>query len=154
MDIKKVIRNERMLKAVTGVTAAEFRSLLIVFSQVLREEMAKKERKRKIGGGRKGKIKAAEQKLFYILFYLKIYPTFDLAAAIFSSSKTRTNNWTHDNLPLLEKTLGRKCVLPARRIASIEEFVQKFPEVKDLFVDGTERPVRRPKKPKNQKKNY
>lgn len=155
MKIEKIKKNERMLKASTGLGKAEFEELLEKFKKILKEEqLSKKNRKRKPGGGRKGQIKEPEQKLFYILLYLKAYPTFDLAAAIFDSSKTRTNDWTKELLPLLEKTLGRECVLPKRKISSMEEFMQNFPELKDLFVDGTERPIQRPKSPKNQKKNY
>lgn len=154
MNIEKAINNERMLKAVTGMTVSEFKSLFKAFSRILTEQLGQKTRKRKVGGGRKGKIKSSEQKLFYLLFYLKVYPTFDLAALIFDSSKTRTNRWVLDFMPLLEKTLGRKYVLPVRRIGSMEEFLQKFPGVKDLFVDGTEREIRRPRNRKNQKKNY
>jgi hypothetical protein len=39
-------------------------------------------------------------------------------------------------------------------VPSVDEFLRKFPEAKDLFIDGTERPRRRPKKGKAQKKHY
>jgi len=154
MKIEKLMQNNRMMKAVMGMSKYEFKILLIAFTQVLIEYQNKKNRKRKIGGGRCGNIKSPEQKLFFILFYLKVYPTFDLAAFIFDSSKTRTNRWVIEILPILEKTLGRKCVLPERKISSMKEFIQKFPEIKDIFVDGTEREIRRPRNSKNQKKNY
>lgn len=35
--------------------------------------------------------------------------------------------------------------MPPKRISSMEEFLLKFPEAKDLFVDGVERPIQRPK---------
>jgi len=41
-----------------------------------------------------------------------------------------------------------------RKIRSIEEFQQKYPEIKDIFIDGTERPIQRPKHSKRQRKNY
>jgi hypothetical protein len=153
-NITKSLSNQRMLKAVLGISKKEFEELLITFSAIYKEEQEKKKRKRAVGGGRKGKIKGVEQKLFYALFYLKVYPTFDVAAFIFNASKTRTHVWKDSVLPLLEKTLGRKLVLPKRKITSIEEFKQAFPEVSDVFLDGTERKIERPKKPKNNKKNY
>lgn len=155
MNIKKILENERMLKASVGLDAKEFQDLLESFSQILKEEQEKKKnRQRKRGGGAKGRIKLPEQKLFYILLYLKVYPTFDLAAVLFDSSKSRTHGWYQKILPILEKTRGRKCLLPKRQITSMKEFLSAFPELKDLFIDGTERPVQRPKNPKNQKKNY
>jgi len=50
--------------------------------------------------------------------------------------------------------LGYEVVLPERQISSIEEFQRKFPEIKDIFIDGTERPIQRPKNNKRQRKYY
>lgn len=153
-NIQKSLNNPRLLKAVLGITAREFQSLLETFSAIFYEEQGKKKRQRAIGGGRIGNIKGVDQKLFYALFYLKVYPTFDVAAFVFNSSKTRTHVWKDMTLPLLEKTLGRKLVLPKRKISTLEEFKRCFPEIADVFLDGTERKIQRPKKPKNNKKNY
>lgn len=35
-----------------------------------------------------------------------------------------------------------------------EEFFKKFPEVKEIWIDGTDRPVKRPQDKKRQKKRY
>jgi hypothetical protein len=43
----------------------------------------------------------------------------------------------HQLLPILEKALDRRVVLPKRRIENVEAFIKLFPEVKDLFIDGT-----------------
>ena len=48
-------------------------------------------------------------------------------------------------MPILEKVLGKEVVLPARQIKSAEEFIRLFPEIKEVFIDGTERPVERSK---------
>ena len=52
----------------------------------------------------------------------------------------------HFLLTVLEKTLGRAIVLPERKLTSVEEFFEKFPEVRDVFLDGGERRIERPKK--------
>ena len=57
-------------------------------------------------------------------------------------------------LRILETALGWQAVLPQRQIRSIEEFVQRFPAVKDVFVDGTERLVQRPQQAKAQRELY
>jgi phage-related protein len=54
----------------------------------------------------------------------------------------------------LEKALGMAMVLPERRIRSVAEFVEKFLQVKEIIIDGTERPIRRPKDKKKQKECY
>ena len=154
MNIDEVLNNARLVRAILGVTKKEFETLLPVFEQIIREHRESKKRKRAIGGGANGNIKSPRKKLFYILFYVKTYPTFDTAAFIFASSKSRTQQWTHDILPLLEKALGRKIVLPKRRINTPEEFFAAFPEVKEVMLDGVERPTIRSKKDKTQRKHY
>ena len=57
-------------------------------------------------------------------------------------------------LPILETSLGWEVVLPQRKIRSVEEFMQHFPQIKDVFIDGTVRPVQRPHKAKSQRKHY
>ena len=154
MDINNVLQNPRLLRAILGVTKNEFEALLITFEQVLFEYLTAKKRKRAVGGGRIGRIKPARNKLFFILWYLKVYPTFDVAAYVFSSSKTKTQVWVRDILPLLEKTLGRKVVLPKRRISTPEEFLAAFPEAKEVMLDGVERPTIRSQRDKTQRKHY
>lgn len=154
MDIDRVLRNPRLVRAILGVSAKEFESLLATFTQVWREAAENKKRERAVGGGRIGKIKSPRNKLFFILWYLKVYPTFDVAAYVFGSSKTKTNVWVKNILPLLERTLGRRVVLPKRRIATPEEFFASFPEMKEVMLDGLERPTIRSKKAKTQRKHY
>ena len=154
MDIDKVLKNARLTRAVLGVTKEEFDSLLVTFEQVLLEHQESKKRKRAVGGGRKGQIKSPCNKLFFILWYLKTYPTCDVSAYVFSSSNTRTSAWVHEILPILEKTLKRKIVLPERRVRTPKEFFEKFPEMKEVMLDGVERPTIRSKRDKTQKKNY
>jgi len=45
-------------------------------------------------------------------------------------------------------------VLPKREIHTIEELFEVFPEVKEIFIDATERPIQRPKNKEKQKQNY
>lgn len=60
----------------------------------------------------------------------------------------------HRLQPILEKTLGEKLVLPERKLDSIEAFLQRFPEVKRVMIDDTERPLTRPQDPEAQQSNY
>jgi hypothetical protein len=55
---------------------------------------------------------------------------------------------------VLETALGKKMMLPERKIESIEQFLERFPEVKEVIFDGIERPVQRPKDAKHQKEHY
>lgn len=154
MNIKLAFTNERLLKGTTGVTEVEFNSLLATFGKLWHEAQARKDRHRAIGGGRKGVLIGVAEKLFFILFYLKIYPTCDLASFIFGVDRSRICRWAERFIPILEKALGRACVLPARKTRTIEELFQKCPEIKDIFLDGTERRTRRPKSGRNRSRRY
>jgi hypothetical protein len=60
----------------------------------------------------------------------------------------------HRLQPILEASLGKKMVLPERKLESIEAFLERFPGVKRVMIDGTERPVQRPQDTEAQKANY
>jgi len=145
----RVFKDERLMRSLTGLNFSEFETLLPTFENMLFELQNRKVRRRAIGGGCKGILLDAKHKLFYILFYMKTYPTFDVAAFVFGTVRSVTFEWKIKLLPVLERALGRVVTLPKRQIMSVEEFFQSFPEVKDIFIDGTERPVQRPRKSKS-----
>ena len=85
--------------------------------------------------------------------YVKVYPTYDLAGALFGVVASCPHEWSNKYLPILEEVLGRQlCVLPARKISSVKEFKRLYPGVQEVILDGAERPIQRPKNNKNQKK--
>ncbi|GAH11795.1 unnamed protein product, partial [marine sediment metagenome] len=104
--------------------------------------------------GRNFILESAEEKLFFILFYMKCYPTFDVAGFHFDVDRSSCCRWVQWFLPVLQETLGRELVLPERKVSDPEEFLRLFPEVEGIFVDATERPIQRPKDNKRQKENY
>lgn len=156
LNIERILRQDRLLRATTGLNRKAFETLLIKFEEVYQafEWGSKKSRKRKVGAGRKALLSQEREKLFYILFYFKCYPTFDLASVLFDFDRSQAYRWVHRLQPILEKTLGEKQVLPLRKLSSIDEFIEHFPQVKKVIIDGTERPICRPKDRERQKENY
>jgi hypothetical protein len=150
------IRDDRQAKALTGCSLAMLDELLPVFNQLFRERPRSftVSGARSYGGGRSGVLLTIEDKLIFILLYMKAYPTYDVLSSIFNLDRGPACRRVQQLLPVLEATLGRKIVLPARKINSIEEFYQKFPEAKDILIDGSERPVQKPKDQKKRKKVY
>ena len=86
--------------------------------------------------------------------YLKIYPTYYVMGFLSNRARSKCCESVQFLLPVLEMALGRKQVLPKRKMASVEEFFQLFPELKDVFIDGTERSVQKPKNIKKRNKLY
>jgi hypothetical protein len=68
------------------------------------------------------------------------YPTFDLAGFIFGIHRSVVHDWVHRLQVVLETALGYKMALPERKLNSVEEFVERYPTVKKVMIDGTERP--------------
>ena len=71
------IRDDRQMKALTGLSPAQCDSLLSVFSDVYQttqqktyeEGVASGTRRRKPGGGSKGKLPTMAEKLQFVLYY-------------------------------------------------------------------------------------
>ncbi|WP_293163193.1 transposase family protein [Okeania sp. SIO2C9] len=88
------------------------------------------------------------------MFYFKCYPTFDVAGVLFDLHRSRAHRWMLRLQPILEKSLGKKMALPERKLESIGEFMTRFPSAKEVMIDGTERPIQRPKEQQKQKNHY
>ena len=154
LDIQRVLKQDRLVRALTGLNRKAFDQLLVAFSPVYEQSRQTQPRQRAVGGGRKARLLGTQEKLFFILFYFKCYPTFDLAGIIFDLHRSQAHDWMHRLQPILEETLGKKMVLPERKLDSIEAFLEHFPGVKRVMIDGTERPMQRPQDSEAQKANY
>ncbi|KAF5429196.1 hypothetical protein C5S42_02180 [Candidatus Methanomarinus sp.] len=56
-----------------------------------------------------------------------------------------------DGIFVLLLYIYRIDLLPAMKISIVEELLEAFPDVRDLLIDGTERPIRRSKDDEKQK---
>ena len=91
LNIDRILGQDRLIRATTGLNRKAFEDLLVKFTEVYLSWPQKREkpRKRKLGGGRKARLTTIKEKLFYILFYFKCYPTFDLAAVLFDFDRSQ-----------------------------------------------------------------
>ena len=154
LNIKRALKQNRLLRALTGLNSKAFQSLLLTFTQVYEQTLRDKPRQRSVGGGRKARLRTFEHKLFYILFYFKCYPTFDVAGILFDIDRSQAHHWAHRLQPILEAALGEKKALPERQINSVQAFIERFPGVERVVMDATERPIKRPTDSEKQKLNY
>ena len=159
MSVEKVLKRERLCRALTGLTPQEFLSLAAAFAAALARRamdsfLTDRSRQRKPGGGRKSFVPVPREKLFFLLLYYKAYPTFGVLGFLYDRDPSRPCETVHALTPVLEAALGGKLVLPKRQIRSVEEFFEAFPDAKEVFLDGTERPIQRPKDAARQAANY
>ena len=154
------IRNERQFIALIGLPREAFNALLLMFakclnlSRKLRDKKRQMPRHRKPGGGRKGALPTPEQKLFFILFYLKNYPTFDVLGALFNLSPAKACENVKELLPILKNAQQHLHVLPHRHLKPTNDSGQVNEGVKEIIIDATERPICRPHHARKQKRHY
>jgi len=153
---ESIINNPRLCQSVFGMSKAEIERILPIFSNCLiaYRHQLKPERKRRMGGGRKGDLPTDKSKLLYILMYLKIYPTYDVLSILANHQRSKCGDSVGLFLPVLQMALGREFFLPKRKASSLEEVFEMHPELKDVFLDGTERRTQKPKNTKRRKKLY
>jgi len=158
VNYQYLLKHPQLFPYAVGITHKQFELLLPKFSSALRKAEHKKayekERVRVPGGGRKPKLATDRQKLFFILFYYKVYPTFRFAQIIFELSCGNVFYWKEFLESVLFKALGYQLDLPFIRVKSFNGWLAVCPQLKEFIIDATERPVRRPKEPKRQKVYY
>jgi hypothetical protein len=155
MNLSKLSKDPRLVKALTGMTFPAFQALVANFEKAyIALKMEAPTRQRAVGAGRKGVLESMEARVFFTLLYYKTYPTFDVLAFLFGRARGRCCEDIHFFTQVMEKALGHAMVLPRRKIRSPEEFMEAFPEIKEVFLDGTERKIQRPKGGKRQRKTY
>ncbi len=143
----------------TGLTIEEFNTIAdkftSIYGQYVHETFMTKKRQRVYGAGRHPELLSTQDKLFFILVYVRVYPLFILQGILFNLAESSAHDWVHRLLPLLNKALGANHVVP-KRGRNLGELLAEFPELRELGIlgDGVERPKRRPKDKDKQKEYY
>ena len=111
---------------------------------------------RSFGGGRIGAFGDDADKLLLVLFFLKTYSTEEVLAAFFGVDNSTAGIRLRKFRSVVVELLGESGVdvLPRRKISSLEELFEKFPEISEVYIDGTERPVQKKLNRKASNKNY
>jgi Helix-turn-helix of DDE superfamily endonuclease len=156
------IRDERQMKALTGLSQAQFDSLLPVFSDLYRapqqqtyeEGLQSGTRRRRPGGGTKGKLPTMVEKLQFVLYYYKTYPTFDVLGTQFAMARSKANENLHKLAPILYDTLVHRELMPSRELATPEELQAALQGVDRLLIDATERAYHRSADDAKQREHY
>ena len=97
LNFDRALNDDRLMKAITGLSASEFNKLAGSFGQELQNEawiryetrVKLGDRERKPGGGRTGNLESYATKLFFTLFYFKCYPTFDILGFLFDLNRSQ-----------------------------------------------------------------
>lgn len=150
--------NETTFLSVTSLTVFELQVLLIAFAEAFAEvahlTAEGEPRFRKKGGGQSGKLPRLEDKLVFILSYIKNYPLQTYHGLQFGLSQSKTNLQIHTLLPKLKRALEILACRPSREAAEFVERLQNQVQKGDLVQDGVERNRERPQDEERQKLYY
>jgi len=111
-------------------------------------------RRRKPGGGSKGKLPTMADKLQFVLYYYKTYPTFDVLGQQCEMARSKANENLHKLSPMLYDTLVHLELMPYREFATPEDVKAALHGVDRLLIDATERAYHRSTDGTKQREHY
>jgi len=145
----QVKEHPKLFLAMTGLTHTEFEQLLPHFQGALDQYVQdnyidRDKRQRQYGGGKpESTLITIEDKLLFILYYVKVYPLQEILAFEFDMVQSTANDWIHILRGVLQKALDHGGYLPERDPKQLETVLESEPE--SIYgIDGTERPRQRP----------
>ena len=146
-----LIRDGRQMKALTGLSQAQFDQLLSVFSDFYQATQQNTyeaggesgTRRRKPGGGSKGKLPTMADKLLFVLYYYKTYPTFDVLGTQFDMVRSKAHENLHKLSPILYNTLVHLELMPYRELGTPDDLKAALTGLDRLIIDATERAYHR-----------
>ena len=156
------ITDDRQMKALTGLSQAQFDYLLPAFSDIYRATQQKTyakgvesgTRTRKPGGGSKGKLPTMGDKLLFVLYYYKTYPTFDVLGTQFAMVRSKAHENLHKLSRILYETLVHLELMPSRELATPADLQAALQGADRLIIDATERAYHRSKEDAKQREHY
>ena len=105
----KQLQVDRRVKALIGMSREKFDHLAGLFAEsyaeIQQERLQSKTLKQRPVGGRPGVFESHEQRLFFVLFYLKTYPTFDVLGFHFDLSAGHAHDAIQVFAPVLQRAL-------------------------------------------------
>lgn len=153
----ELARKSSRFLALTGYTVEEFEILLSHFGAEFESYVqthtleGKRRTRRPYSPYKNSPLPTIEDKLLFILIYLKQAETQELHGTLFGMSQPKVNMWIHLLHPMLNRALAVADALPVR---DAEQLDLSEKEHLLFFHDGTERPINRPKDNEDQKTYY
>jgi len=155
----QVQEHPKLLLAMTGLTRAEFYQLLPHFQYawdqyVQQHYVEREDRQRQYGAGRsETTLVTLEDKLLFILYYVKVYPLQEILAFEFGMVQSTANEWIHILSEILKKALDHGGYVPDRDPKQLATVLDSEAE-STYGIDGTERLRQRPCDAEKQKHYY
>lgn len=160
MDYQKVKQRPRQFESVSSLKIEEFDHLCSFFAEQWKKfyryhTLEGKKRKHPSTNADKDtpSLPSIEEKLFFILVYLKNNSLQEMTAASFGFSQSNASKWAKILRPILGQSLKKMGMLPQREGHKVKQMLERFGEEK-CFQDATERPINRPQDADTQQEFY
>lgn len=161
MKYSNLSKKPMLFSRYTGLSISEFNKLTKelepLWQKAEAERLSRSNRQRIIGGGRKYKLATFEDKLLLVLFFYKLYLTFDLLGSFFQDlDKSCVSRLIAKLEPTLQKKMNLSKIKRERRkpISTLNELLILYPEIIEFIGDATEQEIPRPKDKRKRKEYY
>jgi hypothetical protein len=150
------IASESRLIALTGLNRSAFRALSSSFeahwqAYISEYRLNGSKRQRRLSQKATDVLPSIDDKVFFLLKYLKTNPLQEELAHDFAMSQPQANMWIHAMLPVFQTTLRSMNLAPAR---TSEELSMVLEQYEYVLLDGSERPIHRPSDTMQEKASY
>lgn len=155
---EEIKAHPELLLAMTSLTESEFDQLLIHFQKAY-DEYRKRcftdrpDRKRDYGGVSESTLVNIDDKLLFILYYMKAYPLQEIIAYEFGMTQSTANDWIHILSGVMKDALAYAGHVPERNPKVLEDIISNK-DYEEYIIDATERRIQRPKDNQEQKDHY
>jgi hypothetical protein len=156
LSYESVKRNRQQFLSLTGMEVEVFEALHKAYQKqwekyikaytVAGEKRIRAHRQRK-----DGMLEQTQDQLLFVLHYLKSNSIQEHHAATYGMRQSQCNRWLHLLLRLLHQTLTALKQLPERDAGKLNKVLK---ELREVFIDGTERDIDRPVDAEQQRKHY
>lgn len=140
------MRKPAAFQALTSLTVEEFSELVAPFETAFREHMAewtlegKRRQNRAYVSYANSPLPTPEERLLFILSYLKENPTQTYHGLLYGMTQGKANMWIHSLLPALRSALRETGDAPARSFAELLKRLEQAPQAEAQEQDAEELP--------------
>lgn len=147
LNYKKLKEKSSLMKSATGLSLKDFSSLVPTFeiswnSYISKYTFEGKKRNRSRTVRKNSRFKCVEDMLIFILYDYRHNPTQDFMGLHFGLTQPKVAAWIKVLDPLLLQSLDKLKLLPVRNSDDLDE---RLIESVTVLLDGSERPINRPK---------
>lgn len=155
--LQSLRQDPRYFRALLGVTVETFDAIAASIRPawdraITSRRLPATERKRRVGGGRKLRFPTVEEQLFVFLLWARLYPTYLLLEAMVGGDEATCCRVIHRIAPLLQGRIELPEHRGRRKLRSLDELKEVYPEVWEVIVDATEQRIPRPSRKRDNRK--